>query len=167
MSQPMRPGLATVFDITIAKKMGFLYTIYGLVENQATLYIGQTRGYTGALGRLAQHLSDSDANTYLQRLSDVYEYYEVPLEKVDFAAMKFASREEFQIDSQEYRKAVEDWVQARLKNWIREKNLSIFVVSRTQPNTYSQLHYVKEEATRIAGSLEPWILECHRTTQCI
>ncbi|RKU33148.1 hypothetical protein C6496_22800 [Candidatus Poribacteria bacterium] len=158
----MQLGLATVFDITIAKKMGFLYTIYGLVENQATLYVGQTRGWTGALGRLAQHLSDSDANTYLQRLSDVYEYHEVPLEKVDFAAMKFTSREEFQIDDQEYRIAVENWVQARLKNWIREKNLSIFVASRTRSSTYSQLPYVKEEATRIANALEPWILECHR-----
>ena len=152
-------GLATVFDITIARKVGFLYTIYGLVKNQATLYVGQTRGWTGALGRLAQHLSDSNANTYLQRLSDVYEYQEVPLEKVDFAAMKFAPREEFQIDSQEYRKAVEDWVQARLKNWIHKKNLSIFVASQTRPNTYSKLQYVQEEASRISNALEPWILE--------
>ena len=161
----MKLGLATIFDVTIARKVGFLYTIYGIVENQATLYVGQTRGWTGALGRLAQHLSDSASNTYIQRLSDVYEYEEVPLEKVDFAAMKFAPREEFQIDSQEYRKAVEDWVQARLKNWIHEKNLSIFVVSRTRPNTYSQLYYVKKEASRIAEALEPWILQCHRMSQ--
>ena len=40
-------GLATVFDVTIAKKNGFLYTIYGLVEDQATLYVGQTRGLQG------------------------------------------------------------------------------------------------------------------------
>ena len=39
-------GLVTVFDATIAKKNGFLYTIYGVVENQATLYVGQTRGNT-------------------------------------------------------------------------------------------------------------------------
>lgn len=158
----MELGLATVFDVTIARKAGFLYTIYGIVENQATLYVGQTRGWTGALGRLAQHLSDSDVNTYLQRLSDVYDYIEVPLDKVDFAAMKFASRSEFQIDSQEYRKAVENWVQAELTNWILEKNLSIFIVSRTTRNTYSDLDYVKEEAARITGALEPWILECHR-----
>ena len=158
----MELGLATVFDVTIAKKVGFLYTIYGIVEDQATLYVGQTRGWTGALGRLAQHLSDSDANTYLQRLSDVYDYIEVPLNKVEFAAMKFTSRSEFQIDSQEYRKAVEDWVQADLTEWILKNRLSILVVSRTTRNTYSDLDYVKEEASRIADVLEPWILECHQ-----
>ena len=158
----MKLGLATVFDVTIAKKVGFLYTIYGIVEDQATLYVGQTRGWTGALGRLAQHLSDSDVNTYLQRLSDVYDYIEVPLDKVDFAAMKFASRSEFQIDSQEYRKAVEDRVQAELTDWILNKELGIFVVSRTTRNTYSDLDYVKEEADRISSALEPWILECHQ-----
>ena len=81
-------GLATVFDPTIAKRNGFLYAIYGTVGNQATLYVGQTRGSTGALGRLAQHLSDGNNNTYLQRLSNTYYYEEVPLEKVDLAAIK-------------------------------------------------------------------------------
>ena len=108
-------GLATVFDVTIAKKNGFLYTIYGTVENQATLYVGQTRGRTGALGRLAQHLSDGNNNTYLQRLSNIYSYEdEVPLEKVDLTAIRFTSKEIFQIDSQEYRKAVEHLVQLQL-----------------------------------------------------
>lgn len=165
MIYSMKLGLATIFDVTIAKRFGFLYTIYGIVENQATLYVGQTRGWTGALGRLAQHLSDSNANTYLQRLSDIYNYIEVPLEKVDFAAMKFAPRSEFQIDSQEYRKAVEDWVQAELINWIFEKNLGIFIASRTTRNTYSDLDYVREEADRIVNALEPWILECHQQLQ--
>ena len=86
----------------------------------------------------------------------------MPLDNVDFAAMKFASRSEFQIDSQEYRKAVEDWVQAELIDWILEQNLGIFVVSRTTRNTYSNLDYVKEEAARITSALEPWILECHQ-----
>ncbi len=162
MRLPIELGLATVFDVTIAKRFGFLYTIYGLVGNQATLYVGQTRGWAGALGRLTQHLSDSSANTYLQRLCHVYEYIEVPLDRVDFAAIRFASIEEFQNVSQEYRKAVEHLVQARLKDLIRENQLGIFTVSRTSRNAYSDLDYVKEEAARIAGALEPWILECHR-----
>ena len=56
MRHSIELGLATVFDVTIAKKNWFLYAIYGVVENQATLYVGQTRGHIGALGRLAQHL---------------------------------------------------------------------------------------------------------------
>ena len=165
MRQPIELGLATVFDVTIAKRFGFLYTIYGLVENQATLYVGQTRGWAGALGRLTQHLSDSSANTYLQRLCHIYEYLEIPLDRVDFAAMRFASIEEFQNVGQEYRKAVEHLVQARLQDLIQENKLSIFIVSRTPRNTYSDLDYVKEEAARIADALEPWILECHRMPQ--
>ena len=165
MRLPIELGLATVFDVTIAKRFGFLYTIYGLVENQATLYIGQTRGWAGALGRLTQHLSDSRGNTYLQRLCHIYEYIEVPLDRVDFAAVRFASIAEFQNIGQEYRKAVEHLVQARLKSLIQENQLSIFIVSRTFRNAYSDLDYVKEEASRIVSALEPWILECHRMSQ--
>ena len=155
-------GLATVFDVTIAKKNGFLYTIYGLVEDQATLYVGQTRGRTGALGRLAQHLSDGNNNTYLQRLSDIYYYEEVPLEKVDLAAIRFTWKEMFQIDSQEYRKAVENLVQLRLLNWLYEHNLEIRIVSQTYSNSYSKLQDIQEEADRISGLLESWILEFHQ-----
>ena len=155
-------GLATVFDPTIAKKNGFLYTIYGIVEDQATLYVGQTRGRTGALGRLAQHLSDGNNNTYLQRLSNIYTYEGIPLEKVDFAAIKFTSKEIFHINSQEYRKAVENLVQLRLLNWLYEYNLEISIVSQTRSNSYSKLQDIQEEADRISGLLEPWILEFHR-----
>ncbi len=156
-------GLATVFDVTIAKKNGFLYTIYGTVENQATLYVGQTRGRTGALGRLAQHLSDGNNNTYFQRLSNIYSYEdEVPLEKVDLAAIRFTSKEIFQIDSQEYRKAVEHLVQLQLLNWLYEQNLKVRIVSQTSSNAYGKLQDVQEEADRISGLLKPCILEFHR-----
>ena len=155
-------GLATVFDSTIAKRNGFLYAIYGTVENQATLYVGQTRGRTGALGRLAQHLSDGNNNTYLQRLSNVYYYEEVPLEKVDLAAIKFTSKEIFQIDSQEYRIAVEHLVQLRLLNWLYAHNLKIRIVSQTRSNSYSKLQDIQEEADRMSGLLESWILESHQ-----
>ena len=155
-------GLATVFDVTIAKKNGFLYAIYGIVENQATLYVGQTRGRTGALGRLAQHLSDGNNNTYLQRLSNIYYYEEVPLEKVDLAAIKFTSKDIFQIDSQEYRKAVEHLVQLQLLNWLYEHNLKIHIVSQTNSNSYSKLEDIQEEAERISGLLKPWVLEFYQ-----
>ena len=42
-------GLATVYDATIAKQNPFLYTICGVFEDRVTLYIGQTKGQTGAL----------------------------------------------------------------------------------------------------------------------
>ena len=161
MRHSLELGLATVFDVAIAKKNGFLYTIYGVVENQATLYVGQTRGRTGALGRLAEHLSDTSSNTYLQRLSDVFHYEEVPLERVDLVAIRFAPRKMFWIDSPSYREAVEDLVQQRLFNWLCEHKLEICVVSRTQPNSYSKRQDIQEEADRISGILESWILEFH------
>lgn len=162
----MRPslelGLATVYDATIAKQNPFLYTICGIFENRVTLYVGQTKGQTGALGRFAQHLSDTQSNTYIQRLSDLYHYEEVMLGRTDFAVIRFTSEKMFQIDSPVYREAVEDLVQRRLLNWVAERKLKICIVSRTRPNSYNKLQDVQEEAERISDTLEPWILECYQ-----
>ena len=159
----MRPslelGLATVYDATIAKQNPFLYTICGVFEDRVTLYVGQTKGQTGALGRFAQHLSDTQSNTYIQRLSDLYHYEEVMLGRTDFAVVRFTSEKMFQIDSPVYREAVEDLVQRRLLNWVAERKLKICIVSRTRPNSYSKLQDIQEEANRIYRTLEPWILE--------
>ncbi len=153
--------LATVFDVTIAKRSQFLYTIYGILENQATLYVGQTRAKAGPLSRLAQHLSDADNNTYLQCLARTYRCEQVPLEKVNFVAIRFVPRKMFQIDSPVYREAVEDLVQRGLINWVLEHDLGICVVSRTDPNSYNRLPEIQEEADRISSDLKSWILEFH------
>ena len=155
-------GLATVHDATIAKQNPFLYSIFGVFENQGTLYVGQTRGQTGALGRFAQHLSDTQSNTYIQRLSDLYHYEEVIIGRTDFAAIRFTSEEMFQIDSPVYREAVEDLVQRRLLNWIAKRKLEICIVSRTRPNSYNKLESVQEEANRISSALESWIMRCYQ-----
>ncbi len=153
--------LATIFDATTAKQSQFLYTIYGILENHATLYVGQTRAKAGPLGRLTQHLSDTYGNTYLQRLSDLYHYEEVPLEKVEFVAVRFTPVRMFQIDSPAYREAVENLVQQRLLNWIAEQKLKITIVSRTRGNAYNKLQDIQTEADRIFGALESWVLECY------
>lgn len=167
MSTPIELGLATISAITIAKRNSFLYTIYGVFENRVTLYVGQTRGQTGALGRLAQHLSDTQGNTYIQRLSDLYHYEEVVLGRTDFVAVRFASEKMFEIDSPIYREAVEDLVQRRLLNWIFKEKLKICIVSRTHPNSYNKLQNVQEEAERISSALEPWIMECYHLDSAI
>ena len=164
MRLPMELGLATVHDATIAKQNPFLYTICGIFENHVTLYIGQTRGQTGALGRFAQHLSDTQSNTYIQRLSNLYHYKEIVLGRTDFAVIRFTSEEMFQIDSPVYREAVEDLVQRRLLNWIAEQKLKICIVSRTRPNSYNKLQNVQEEAEQISSALEPWIMECYQVS---
>ena len=151
-------GLATVYDATLAKQNPFLYTICGVFENRVTLYVGQTRGKTGALGRLGQHLSDTQGNTYIQRLSDLYHYEEVVLGRIDFAAIRFTPEKMFQIDSPIYREAVEDLVQRGLLNWVAEQKLEICIVSRTRPNSYNKLQNVQEEAKRISSALESWIM---------
>ena len=76
--------------------------------------------------------------------------------------IRFTPKEMFQIDSQEYRKAVENLVQLRLLNWLYEHNLEIRIVSQTYSNSYSKLQDIQEEADRISGLLESWILESHR-----
>lgn len=150
-------GSATVSAI-IVKQNPFLYTIYGVFENRVTLYVGQTRGQTGALGRLAQHLSNTQSNTYIQRLSHLYHYEEMALDRTDFIAVRFTEEKMFEIDSPIYREAVEDLVQRRLLNWIADQQLEICIVSRTRPNSYSKIQSVREEAERISNALEPWIL---------
>ena len=163
MKQSEDIGLATVFDATIAKRSRFLYAICGVLDNSVTLYVGQTRAVTGALGRLAQHLSDSNSNTYLQRLSDIYRYQEIQLERVDLVAITFSQSKMFWIDSPEYREAVEDLVQRRLLNWLSENKLNICIVSRTYPNPYNKLKYVREEADKISIALQSWILGFNRS----
>ena len=157
--------LATIFDYTIARESQFLYTIYGLLDNQATLYVGQTRAKTGPLGRLTQHLSDAAHNTYLQRLSAIYDYEQIPLARIDFAAIRFTPVEMFQLNSPVYREAVEDSVQKQLLNLVADQKLAITIVSRTHGNPYSKLPNIQKEAKRIYVDLEPWILECHTMPQ--
>lgn len=162
MRDAVEIGQATVFDVNIAKQNPFLYTIYGVLETGVALYVGQTRGRTGALGRLSQHLSDTPWNTYLQRLSDFYRSEEVRLEKVDLVAIRFAQAKIFEAKSADYREAVEDLVQCNLIDWVIEHKLAIGVVSRTRPNSYSRIQEVQEEANRISETLESWILERHQ-----
>ena len=153
---------ATIFDYTIARESQFLYTIYGLLDNnQATLYVGQTRGKTGPLGRLTQHLSDANHNTYLQRLSATYDYEQIPLARIDFAAVRFTPIKMFQLNSPIYRQAVEDLVQRQFLNLLDDQKLPITIVSQTHGNTYSKRQDIQKEANRIYVDLEPWILECH------
>ena len=146
--------LATIFDYTTAKESQFLYTIYGLLDNQATLYVGQTRAKAGPLHRLTQHLSDTYGNTYLQRLSALYHYEEVPLEQVEFVAVRFTPERMFQIESSVYREAVENLVQLRLLNWVTDQKLRITIVSRTRGNAYNKLPDIQAEADRIYDDLK-------------
>lgn len=155
--------LATIFDYTIARESQFLYTIYGMLDNQATLYVGQTRAKTGPLGRLTQHLSDAAHNTYLQRLSATYDYEQIPLARIDFAAVRFTPVRMFQLSSPVYREAVEDLVQRQFLNLFSERNLPITIVSQVRGNAYSKLPDIEKEAKRIYVDLESWVLECHRT----
>lgn len=161
--------VATIFDATTSKRSPFLYTIYGiledratLLEDRATLYVGQTKDKRGPLGRFVQHLSDS---TYLQRLSKLYRYEEVPLGKVDFVAIRFTPEKMFQTNDRVYREAVEGLVQQRLLNWVKEQKLEITIVSQTRENSYSKLPDIQKEAARISSDLESWILECHTISQ--
>ena len=85
--------------------------------------------------------------------------------KVDFVAIRFTPEKMFQIDDRVYREAVEGLVQQKLLNWVDEQKLEITIVSQTRENSYSKLPGIQEEAARISSDLEPWILECYQINE--
>ena len=165
----MERVVATIFDITIAKRSPFLYTIYGVLEDRATLYgdratlyIGQTKDRRGPLVRFVQLWLEAPIfNAFLIFIT----MKEVPLGKVDFVAIRFTPEKMFQIDDRVYREAVEGLVQQKLLNWVDEQKLEITIVSQTRENSYSKLPGIQEEAARISSDLEPWILECYQINE--
>jgi hypothetical protein len=83
----------SVSDAAVAQRRGYIYAAYPL--SFSALYIGQTRGAGGAIGRLAQHLGEGAGNTLRLRLCDVFRYDEVEIGPVSFAAVPLVENAAF------------------------------------------------------------------------
>lgn len=154
MTNPFR---TSVHDASLAKRAPYIYGILLKLDVAWILYIGQTLSRIGALGRLAQHLSDTTGATFRQRINALYNITEIDGLSVEFAAVQLHNQKSFWKDEPDYREAVESLVQYALLNEICDRKLQIQLVSRVQPNGYCGLGYIESEASRVVASLIGWI----------
>src|SRR5262245_33676061 len=97
----------TVHDASLAKRAPYIYGILLNLDETSILYIGQTLSRMGALGRLAQHLSETTGATLRQRIEALYNVTEIDGLSIEFAAVKLAQQKSFWADEPDYREAVE------------------------------------------------------------
>src|SRR5437660_6873252 len=146
MSQVLR---ATVHDASLGHRAPYIYGILLSLEGASILYVGQTLSRTGALGRLAQHLSETAGATLRQRIQALYEVTEIDGISLEFAAVKLNPQKAFWKDEADYREAVESLVQHQLLNALCDRKIPVCLISRVQPNSYCRLGYVESEAGRV------------------
>ncbi|MEV0614818.1 hypothetical protein AB0I81_15930 [Nonomuraea sp. NPDC050404] len=131
--------------------------IYGIVALEfPALYIGQTLSAIGALGRLAQHLSSENGNTLRKRIADAYNYAEIELGPIEFAAFKLPDRTEFSNRVPDYREAVEALVQYSILDKMIRNDLACPVISRVAFNPLTSQHLVKIQAGYATEELFGW-----------
>lgn len=148
---------AYLSDGDIARSYGYIYLVYA--QQFPALYIGETAGPRGAIGRLGEHLSSSTGNTFFQRLAAHFGdgADPGPLGSVNLAAWKLSSQRTFHSRARDHREAVEFIVQYRLINELQQVDLALPVLSRVRPNPYTGLKYVVQEAERCLTSFVPWL----------
>lgn len=145
---------AHISNSEIAANRAFIYFIF--VKEIKALYVGQTFSAYGALGRLSQHLSESNSNTLKQRIKAIYGYESIDFEEIYFTAAALSNRKSFQQRGADYREAVEALISNRVINFVSGKKIGI-VVSRVQFNSYTKLKYIQAEANSISIFFENWI----------
>lgn len=146
----------SVYKITIssdnaAKKTPFIYA--GLALNIGAIYVGETRSSQGAMGRIAQHISETSSNTFKKRICTIFKYDDVHLEEILFLAVPLSDYSGFWLKSNEYRRAVEYLVQNEMLNFIAEYKKEVLLVSRVTANGYCQTDIVKNEAKIVSKSM--------------
>jgi len=154
MSQVLR---ATIHDASMARRAPYIYGILLHLEGNPILYVGQTLSRVGALGRLAQHLSDTTGATLRQRIQTLYNITEIDGLSLDFAAVKLSQQKSFWKDEADYREAVESLVQHQLLNALCDRKIPVCLISRVQLNPYCRLGYVESEAARVFQNIITWI----------
>jgi hypothetical protein len=151
----------TVQDASLAKRAPYIYGILVNLDAARVLYVGQTLAQTGALGRLAQHLSESQGATLRQRIEARCNVTELDGRLVEFAAVRLSQQKAFWKDEPDYREAVESLVQNQLLNALCERKIPVCLISRVQFNAYCRLGYVESEAARVAQTILEWVETFH------
>ncbi len=147
----------TVHDAALARRAPYIYGILLSLEGATILYIGQTLSRLGALGRLAQHLSEATGATLRQRIESLYNVTEIDGLSLEFAAVRLGQQKSFWTDEADYREAVESLVQRQVLNVLCERKIPVCLISRVQPNAYCHVGYVESEARRVFEAIRKWV----------
>jgi len=138
---------------------GYIYLIFTPLARIA--YVGQTRNAYGPIGRLAQHISDTESNTFLQRFAAILKLDKAEVKGIFFFAASLPLEKRFTDGPSEYREAVEAVVQSCLLNLIFEKKIRATLVSRVRLNAYSSEFDIKIIANSIAEKFADLLSEEH------
>jgi len=139
---------ARIDNSSIGLPRGYVYLIFSRFPN--ALYIGQTRSELGALGRLSQHLSQTDSNTFLKRVAQRHRLDDVTLSDIVFLAIDLPREKRFEGPSSEYREAIEGAVHLSFLKHICHKGLGAPLVSNYRINGYSRHAEIEALAEDIA-----------------
>jgi hypothetical protein len=151
----------TVHDASLAKRAPYIYGILLIMDGAWVLYVGQTLGHAGALGRLSQHLSESPGATLRQRIEARFNVTELDGRLVEFVAVRLSQQKAFWKDEADYREAVESLVQHQMLNALCERKIPVCLISRVQPNAYCRVGYVVSEAARVFQTILGWVEAFH------
>ena len=127
---------ARIDDSSIGFPRGYVYLIFS--QFPKAFYIGQTRGGLGALGRLSQHLSQTDSNTFLKRVAQRHGLENTTPSDIIFLAIDLPRERRFEGSSSEYREAIEGAVHLIFLKQLCSTGLSVPLVSNYRINGYSR-----------------------------
>ena len=146
---------ARLDDTSLGGNQAFVYVIAAAAGDRAFFYVGQTRQRMGALGRLAEHLSDGESATFRKRVWDVDKRdLQGP---VHFAAVELSLERAFQRPCPDYREAVECLIESRLREYVVTQRISALSVARVRLHAYRTSPIAMREAQRSAPALEQWL----------
>lgn len=127
---------ARIDDSSIGFPRGYVYLIFSRIPN--ALYIGQTRNELGALGRLSQHLSQTESNTFLKRVAQRHSLENATPSDIIFLAIDLPREKRFEGSSSEYREAIEGAVHLIFLKQLCAKGLNAPLISNYRINGYSR-----------------------------
>jgi hypothetical protein len=133
----------------------FVYLI--AAEDPKCCYVGITRGSTGALGRLSQHLSDTDYNTFIQKLIRYFEFEDPSPQMIHHWAVNVESHRP--IRSKDHLLSLEYLVACKLVDFIYLKGLGLTLISRAEPSGYEELKYLNDIADEFVLKVSEKLLQ--------
>ncbi|MBK6709673.1 MAG: hypothetical protein IPG51_04920 [Chloroflexi bacterium] len=158
-----KTALVSVHDCSIALNGAYIYVIYAPQFN--CIYVGQTRGNYGAMGRLAQHISDSYGNTFKQKVQRYFDLEEPILGHLEFAAYRLPERQEFLSAATDFREAIEYLIQKNLILMTSRIQMKVGCVSRVKSNAYQKQDFIKAEGEIASEFFFQWLSSIVDKTQ--
>jgi hypothetical protein len=149
-------------DARLAEKAAFIYCIYS--PGFKAIYIGQTYNTFGALGRLTQHLSNTDNSTLRSRLNKLRSIENASLQDIDFFCHRLPKKRRFVNSNSDYREAVEYRVQYAMMNLRNGAHPPIGIISTVRHNAYVDLPDITKLGNSIAVKIDEWLRVVTKTS---